>query len=387
MKTTELIRLRKRLKYPLKKVAEVMPKGFTDEAFVSFFKEIYPSLWVELENRYQSHLRVYNSRRQNGLKAIYPLSSRTLILDVAKVSLQKSRNEHSTDEYELEKSKGLEKLLNSGKRKAHKIREIDAKRIRQFQEVTPDYVNNLIKEYFNIRRKNTLDVNSRYLIILECAKFKCEEIISFLEKINACEKNDELRQLAYRILCSFGLTPKLSHKRNGRKKLSATKVKDLDENPSELIQRIYDNQHKIHKHFDVFLSHSYGRQTELLEVKESLNRQGLVVYVDWINDAEMLAREKQNNDTFKVLYERLRQSSSLLFIQTKSSVTSPYCSKEIEFFKKLGRPMYILEAEKVENRPPFFDDLTLIKQIDKRILVDGETLLSKGLIDVSRQSD
>lgn len=59
-----------------------------------------------------------------------------------------------------------------------------------------------------------------------------------------CEKNDELRQLAYSYLCRLGLTPKLSRKRNGKKKLSATKVKDLDENPTELLQRIFENQQR-----------------------------------------------------------------------------------------------------------------------------------------------
>ncbi len=388
LKTAEMIKLRKRLKFPIKKVTEVMPKGFTDDVFLNLFKKIYPSLWVELENRYQSNLRVYKSRKQKGLRAIYPLSVKALILESANASLQKSRNEHSTDEPESVKSKKLELLLRRGKSKASKISGLEANRNRKFQNATPDYVSNLIKDYFNTRQKDTLDINSRYLIILECAKFKCEDTISFLEKINACEKNDELRQLAYSFLCRFGLTPKLSRKRKGKKKLSTIKIKDLDENPTELLQRIYENQHKIHKHFDVFLSHSYGRQAELLEVKESLNRQGLVVYIDWINDAEMLAREKQNSDTCKVLLERLRQSSSLLFIQTEPSVTSKYCSKEIEFFKKLNRPMYILEAEAVVGCSQIYDDMTVLKKIDERIVVNGKNgmdILSKSLIAASMQ--
>lgn len=113
------------------------------------------------------------------------------------------------------------------------------------------------------------------------------------------------------------------------------------------------------------------------------------MYVDWINDAEMLAREKQNDDTFKVLYERLRQSSSLLFIKTKPSVTSDYCRDEIEFFKKLNRPMYILEAEDVEDNSQIYDDMTMVKKTDKRIVVegqDGETMLSKYLIAESIQA-
>lgn len=69
---------------------------------------------------YHSDLRAYKSRRQNGLKAKYPLSSRALILEVAKDPLQKTRNRNSTVEHEVEKSEALEKLLRRGRIKNSK---------------------------------------------------------------------------------------------------------------------------------------------------------------------------------------------------------------------------------------------------------------------------
>lgn len=150
----------------------------------------------------------------------------------------------------------------------------------------------------------------------------------------------------------------------------------IEDSPSVLLQLIFEKQQILHKNFDVFLSHSYGRQSELLQTKEILNRQGLVVYVDWINDAEMLQREKQNDDTFNVLYERLRQSSALLFIQTKLSVTSEYCMDELIYFKKLNRPMYLYEAEMIENRPNIFEGMVKVKlKDDKFITEDNKAIL------------
>jgi len=362
-----------------------MPFGFSDEDFVSLFKAAYPTIWLEFQNRFKSDVMVYSNRKAKGLKGVRPIVPNRFVLNIVRPVIYKIRN--SQTEFDIiqegEKQTERERLVTKGKTKLAKLKAAEVERQRKIQKVEPSYVGDLIKEYFKLRRKDTLDVNSRYLIILECAKFKCKRSISFLEKLNACEKNDELRQLAYSFLCRFGLTPRLVCKRKGKKKQSAIKTKDLDENPTELLQRIYENQHKIHKHFDVFLSHSYGRQAELLEVKEILNKQGLIVYVDWINDAEMMRREKQSNDTFNVLKERLRQSSSLLFIQTKLSVTSPLCSEEIAFFKELNRPMYIIEAEHIEEQSSICNDLTLIKKADGRIFVEKdseELILSKSLI-------
>jgi len=384
-KVAEEIRWRKRLRLCLKRIVSVLPLGFSNDDLVSLFKATYPTMWIELENKFKSDKMLYSARIAKGLKGVKPTVPSRFVLNAVSHTIEGIRNSQAEFNViqEREKQTERERLITKGKTKLAKLKATEVERQRKIQKVEPSYVGDLIKEYFKLRRKDTLDVNSRYLIILECAKFKCKRSISFLEKLNACEKNDELRQLAYESLCRFGLAPRLAHKRKGKKKQSSIKTKDLDENPTELLQRIYENQHKIHKHFDVFLSHSYGRQTELLEVKEILNKQGLIVYVDWINDAEMMSREKQNNDTFNVLYERLRQSSSLLFIQTKQSVDSEYCSDEIAFFKELNRPMYILEHEPIEEQSSFYNDLTLVKQADGRIFVEKDSeefILSKRLI-------
>lgn len=385
-KIGEINRLRKRLKFPLCRVARVMPKGFTDDDFLDLFKTAYPGLWVELMNFFKSSMDEYRNRINKGLKGVKPFSPKDMVFLVAKSFLAKSRmiNYNSSIEQENEKTKERAKIIRIGKNKVKRIQQKEAERIRKFQKVAPKYVNNLIKLYFNQRKESALDIDTRYLIILECAKFKCKKTIVFLQKINACEKNDELRLLAYDYLVRFGLNPRLTRKRKGKKKLTVTTVHKIEESPSILLQLIFEKQQILHKNFDVFLSHSYGRQSELLQTKDILNRQGLVVYVDWINDAEMLQREKQNEDTFNVLYERLKQSSALLFIQTKLSVTSKYCLDELSYFKKLNRPMYLYEAETVENKPEILDGMLKVKlEADRFISEDNIAILEKNGRDSS----
>lgn len=383
-KIGEINRLKKRLKSPLSRVATVMPKGFSDADFLDLFKIAYPGLWVELINFYKSSLNEYRNRINKGLRGVKPLSPMILVFMVAKSSLAKARivNTNSSIEQEYEKAKVRAKIIRIGEKKTNRIQHKEAERIRKFQKVAPQYVDNLIKLYFDQRKEKALDVDTRYLIILESAKFKCGKTITFLQKINACEKNDELRMLAYNYLIRFGLNPRLTRKRKDRKKLTATIEHKIPESPTILLQLIFEKQQIIHKNFDLFLSHSYGRQAELLMVKNILNRQGLVVYVDWINDAEMLQREKQNKDTFNVLYERLRQSSALLFIQTKLSIGSKYCMDELIYFKLLNRPMYLYEAEVIEAQFEIPDEVIDILAGMTKVKLEGEKFITEDNVAI-----
>lgn len=105
------------------------------------------------------------------------------------------------------------------------------------------------------------------------------------------------------------------------------------------------------------------------------------MYVDWINDAEMLEREKQNDDTFKVLYERLKQSSSLLFIQTKLSVASEYCMDEIEYFRQLRRPIYLLEVDPIDDNPALFEGMIKVKLNEGKYITEDGKDISDHLLE------
>lgn len=148
-KIGEINRLRKRLKFPLSRVARVMPKGFTDAEFLDLFKTAYPGLWVELMNFFKSSMDEYRNRINKGLKGVKPFYPKDMVFLVAKSSLAKTRiiNSNSSIEQEHEKAEERTKIIREGKSKANKIQQLEAERIRKFQQVAPKYVDNLIKLY------------------------------------------------------------------------------------------------------------------------------------------------------------------------------------------------------------------------------------------------
>ncbi|UCI21349.1 toll/interleukin-1 receptor domain-containing protein [Mesorhizobium sp. B2-1-8] len=83
--------------------------------------------------------------------------------------------------------------------------------------------------------------------------------------------------------------------------------------------------------FDVFLSHSIKDKQVILGVKRFLERQDLVVYVDWIVDND-LERTKVNSDTAEKLRVRMRQSKSLLYAHSNNSPGSKWMPWELGFF-------------------------------------------------------
>ncbi len=84
-------------------------------------------------------------------------------------------------------------------------------------------------------------------------------------------------------------------------------------------------------HFDVFLSHSI-KDAELVDgARLELEDKGLVVYVDWIVDAQ-LSRESVTPDTARVLRTRMLQSESLLYMHTENSPSSKWMPWELGFF-------------------------------------------------------
>lgn len=193
-------------------------------------------------------------------------------------------------------------------------------------------------------------------MLLEAAQFKCAETISFLQKVNACDKNNFLRKFAFKALQTMDCNPWLARNRKGKARQSAVKLMDITENPTALLGYIYKYQDTIHKKYDVFLSHSSYDTKELYRIKRILNAQGLVVYIDWVNDKVMLKRQNQNEDTWTVLKKRMDISDSMVFVMTDNSLRSKWTPKEIEYFKGLGKKIYVLQPEAISEKS--FDSLS-----------------------------
>lgn len=83
--------------------------------------------------------------------------------------------------------------------------------------------------------------------------------------------------------------------------------------------------------FDVFLSHSSLDAQVILGVKSLLEAEGLTVYVDWIEDAQ-LDRSRVTPKTAGLLRTRMRHSGSLIFATSTSSSQSKWMPWELGYF-------------------------------------------------------
>lgn len=83
--------------------------------------------------------------------------------------------------------------------------------------------------------------------------------------------------------------------------------------------------------YDVFLSHALKDAELILGVKAMLEEQGLKVYVDWVEDAQ-LDRSQVSRSTADILRRRMRQSSSLIWVATNAASESKWMPWELGYF-------------------------------------------------------
>lgn len=86
--------------------------------------------------------------------------------------------------------------------------------------------------------------------------------------------------------------------------------------------------------FDIFLSHASEDSEIVLGVREILTGLGLTVYIDWIDDPQ-LDRGNVTAENADMLRRRMKQSRSLVFLTTKSSVSSRWMPWELGYFDGL----------------------------------------------------
>ena len=340
-----------RLKAALNKLMKILPYNSGFDVFLEAFKLYFPYLWDDITNYCESKRQDYFRRRKKGLRTVRFYKPADFLKKHISLKL---KGVELLSGAELLKFKS--DLLANAEKKQRSRKEKLKKNMVMVQKVCPSYAKRLIKLYFDIRKNSTLNVNARYLILLEASQFKCKETIGFLQKVNACDKNDDLRNLAFFSLQRLGVLTWLSRKRKGKKKLSQITPIDIEKNPTELLHFICDNQHLLHQKYDVFLSHSSQDVQELLRIKAELNRQGKSVYIDWVNDHIMMDRKNQNSDTWNVLETRMQQSLQMVYVLTENSVQSPSTEREVRFFKEQGKLVLIYEPRTLSiPRPNYLD--------------------------------
>lgn len=338
------------LKHISEELFEVMPKNFSFKDFLLAFKECYPCQWEDIVRYCNGKKNDFYRRSRKGLRVVpYYTPEQYLKHAVHMRSLSKYLNEQ-------DRHNQYASLVLKGQEKKRRRNEKLASNLVFVQEVCPSYIKQLIKSYFKTRKTSPLDINARYLILLEATQFRCDETIEFLYKINACEKNDDLREMAFYSLQRLGENPWLSKKRKGKRRLSMLMPIDVQKNPTELIQLIYTNQHMLYQEYDVFLSHSSLDVNELLQLKVLLNQQGKTVYIDWVNDRVMLNRQNQNQDTWKALELRMDQSKMLLYVMTDNSIKSPCTEREVLYFKNASKSVKVYKPHPISLPVPTYLD-------------------------------
>ena len=332
-----------------KTLVNILPVGFSFQEYLDAFKEYYPFIWEDICSYCRVRKDDYIRRAQKNHRTVSFFTSQKFLELHAKIK-RANKQELSDEEVESLKFKLATKATSKIEERSRKL----AENLVYVQEVCPSYVKQLIKAYFDIRKRNSLNINARYLILLEATQFKCRETIEFLEKVNACDKNHDLRLMAFNSLQRMGEHPWLARERKGEKKMSMIKPIDIKTNPTELLYLLYENQEMLYQKFDIFLSHSSFDTEELLRLKCHLNNLGKVVYIDWVNDRIMLDSKYQNDDTWPALELRMDQSDVLLYVLTDNAILSQYTEREVNYFKNHNKRVLIYQPCGISMEVPAY---------------------------------
>ncbi len=384
--------LSKRLKRPFRLVADMMPEGFTDDDYVETFKECFPGLWQAVVEFKMEHDLLDKERRRlhkTGVQYNFP-EPLEYVFSKSKAVRKNKRDQHKRGEISPEQErialhdKYSKRAVKKEREKAEKRQAIGEMQ----QEVTPIHANYFIDTYFAVKHKRPEDVHTRMRILEEAAKFTCEETEVFMRKVNSTERNYHLRSFAFKTLQQqFGHTAVHLHSnRNGKMHPGDGIEPRKMDTPELLMQEIYQSEYDLeaYKVFDVFLSHSSKDYDEIIKIKAMLNRQGLTVYVDWIEDRNALKRELTSVDTAKALIERIKQSRAILYVLTSTSITSVWTPWELGYAQALGKKICVLPLEEGVKAPEYLDLYEKTELIDNRKLAiqgDGTRLPLEEWLD------
>lgn len=337
------------LKKCKEKLKLVLPQNFSKQDVLLYFQQCFPCVWEDIVSYCHGKQQDYERRSKAGLRTVPCYSPQQFLFKhIGKINMG------GTTILEDERLRNMSVLIQNGKDKMQKRRDNLANKLIYVQQVCPSYIQKLIQSYFDLRKEDSLNINARYLILLEAGQFRCKETVQFLHKINACEKNHDLRIMAFKALQRMGEHPWLARGRKGKAKLTQVKPVDIKKNPTELMNFISTYQYLLYQKYDFFLSHSCRDVSLLLKLKSILNSKGYTVYIDWVNDRDMLNRENQDANTWNVLFMRIDQSDRMLYVLTDNSKISSSTEKEVLYCQGKGKKVYCYQPEPLKTSIPSY---------------------------------
>lgn len=374
----KLILFQKTLKKPLTNVASMMPVGFSDLMFYSEFKNLYSYIWEDICDKYKEYNRMDKGLVRKGFpKRYYFPSPNNYLKKISAPQINKIRKLHLSPSFIIdeEKRKTIRKKLQ--KECIQKVINRNIKlqeNLQYIQLTTPEYSNYYIDTYFKSKKSNPTDVDTRYAVLMEASKYKSPATIKFLHRVNASERNFNLRHFAFLTLQKFGVKEvRLRKNQKGNKRLGDIATPLKIETPDDLLNFIYNSQLEQAKMYDLFLSHSSLDSVLLLEMKAILNSDDINVYVDWVCDRNSLKRELTNVNTAKVIIERLNSSKALLYIHTSSSFNSKWTPWELGYFHALKNKICVYYPEALAEVPPYLEIYPTASLIEGHLFVKDDS--------------
>ena len=136
------------------------------------------------------------------------------------------------------------------------------------------------------------------------------------------------------------------------------------------------------KGYDYFISHSSKDSISIQKLIQIESRDGNNVYCDWISDVDYLKRHLVCRATLNVIKMRMQQSNAMIFLISENSLNSDWCKYELNYFNKLGKPIYCISIESINEQrlslemmkdnwflDPDYENLALIES--KNIQING----------------
>lgn len=382
----EMVRFNRQMKRPLQLVADMMPIGFTDEEYYKTFKVCFAGLWHTIEEKKRTYDLMDKERKRKHQEPIYFFPQLYDFLAKQSCAIRnKTRNKHQQGQILGEAERiALKAKYETRSKHREAAKEKKKTEITELQQaVTPKFANYFIKTYFYVKRTHPEDVNTRMRILEEAAKFKCAETISLMFKVNAAERNFKLREFAFLTLQKqFGYPQVHLHRnRNGKLHPGDDLMPRKMDTPQLLMEEIYQSEYNLeqNKKFDVFLSHSSKDKEAIIKLKAMLNRQGLTVYIDWIEDRNALKRELTSVDTARAITERINHSRAVLYVLSETGLTSVWTPWELGYAQALGKKICVLpmgtnikapEYLDIYNRAVVEEDKVFVKMDNKRVLIE-----------------
>lgn len=340
---------------PIRKKAQtcynLLPPGVSEERFIFVFRDTFVATWAEMQREFEYWFEQNKGLERHHKKARYGMPAPKNQLKRIYRELVKRRPRVRTDFSSEQAKEELVRLRAEEESKLAKRNRKIQESCRYRQQIEPAFTSVYIDAFFRTR-----SINIQFEIVFALSHFVSKSIISFFYKINEFHQSMPLKEFSMRYIQSLGLPFRLRKLKKGKKKPYTHLPVQVDSHPETLLKEFDEEKLAAMQSYDVFISHSSSNEEALIPLFQSLNRLGLVAYIDWVNDRERLPREYAGADTAKVILERMRQSESFLFVVSKESLCSPWCLWEIGCASGLKMPifLYISSGIEIEEKLPDF---------------------------------